>query len=268
MHFKKLILTACAVMLLFTGLHAQRSPWSIAASVGASFPTGKFAGKDFSDSSQSLATMGLAVDLLCDYRINAHFGLALLLTGQDNSVNTLSIEKQMAARNLDATAIDVNSGDWMIGKVMLGPTLSLPFGKTGKWQFTARLMAGAMRTSEPKLLVQEVSELSGGFGLSGPVTEESQSYRGKVSLPWAFAYLGGVAARYAINERWSFRVDLDYSGASVRVPDNGDRPKGSSGPSLPILTTGPPSLPPPYVRHDHLLSIASLHFSMGMEFRL
>jgi len=247
----------------------NQSRWAVSVSVGAAFPVGKFAGKDFADSTQSTAITGLALNLQLHYRLCAHFGVGLLLTGQDDHVDTRSIEQQMEEAS-HADAVGASSGSWKIGKIMAGPTLSLPIGKDGKWTFTARLMAGMLRTTEPAITLAEEWIIPSAGGLSGGSgVIESISYQGKKSLSWAFSYLGGAGLAYRIDSRWSLRLDIDYAAASVKIPFSYyHREAANSGPPVITTGTGTPSIliagtpPPPYS-----LPIASVNATAGLEFR-
>ena len=277
MCLKKLILLAGANFMLFAGLRAQQSPWSISVTGGVSFPVGKFAGKNFDDTTESFARLGPALNLLLQYRLNPQFGWAVSFTGQENYVDINSMAQQAAPPNTDTTVshTNVSSGSWMIGKIMTGPTLSLPLGTKKKWYFTARLMAGVLRTAEPKLAIgigtiytiQGGGNVTAGYGGYTALTG-SYSSQGKISLPWTVAYLGSAGILYPINARWSFRVDIDYSTATIRAPfdsiHHGAHPIYifSGGNGTPIVVT-----PLPY-NHFYSLPVSSVNLSMGLKMSL
>lgn len=275
MHLKTLIL-AGVLLLSVTALRAQHaakslSPWTLSASMGVSFPAGKFAGKNYYDSSQSLATKGLALNLQLGYRLNTHFGVGLLLTSQNNEVDNLAIEQSIDRSNPGTVSVSGN-GSWKIMKAMVGPTLSLPVGKNGKWNITARIMAGGLKTAVPKTILVTESFSSGGTSLGGPVTvtSESYSYQSKMGLSWAFAYLGGAGVDYKINNRWKFRMDLDCSAASVKVPYQYYRHDISGAGSLPTgysFGSGTTILPGPPPSNLLSLPVASVNATVGLEFR-
>ncbi len=276
MHLKKLILAACLNFTLLTGLRAQHSPWSISVSGGATLPVGKFAGKHFGDTTESFARLGPVLNLMLEYRLHAQFGWALSFTGQENYVDINSMEQQVNPPTTDTTIsrTTVSSGSWYIGKIMTGPTLSLPMGRKKKWYFTSRLMAGVLRTAEPKLAIGTGTEyIVQGPGLGSPggglaAYTASYSYQGKISLPWTLAWLGSAGVLYPINAKWSFRVDVDYSTATIRAPFNTIHHGAhaiysfSGGNGLPIVIT-----PLPY-NHFYSLPVSSVNLNMGVKMRL
>jgi hypothetical protein len=272
MHMKTLIPTGF-LLLSMTGLRAQHatkslSPWSLSASMGVSFPVGKFAGDNYYDSSQSLATKGLALNLQLGYRLNAHFGIGLLLTSQNNDVNNYAIEQSVDRASVGTVAVSGN-GSWKIVKAMVGPAMDLPVGQGGKWNFTARIMAGGLKTAVPTTMLGTVTAYSGGgFGSSGgTVSSNSYSYASKMGLSWAFAYLGGAGLDYRIDSRWKFLVNVDYSAASVKLPYlfyrhnfSGTGPGGYSiGPGT--------TIPGPLPSNTLSLPLASVNATLGLEYR-
>ncbi len=277
MHMKTLIPTGF-LLLSMTGLRAQHatnnlSPWTLSASMGASFPVGKFAGGNYYDSSQSFATKGLALNLQIGYRLNAHFGAGLLLTSQNNEVNNIAIEQSIDHANPSTVAFSHN-GSWKIFKAMTGPTLETPLGQGGKWNFTARIMAGGLKTAVPATMLVTVTgngPISGYYYLNpGMGQSYSSFYSSKRSLPWAFAWLGGAGLDHKINSRWKLRIDVDYSAGSVKVPYLFYRHNflgvsaGISGypfGSGTVIPSGPP--PSAYLS----LHVASVNATIGLEFR-
>lgn len=276
MSLKKLILLACADLVLLAGLQAQRSPWSISISGGASFPAGKFAGKKFADTTESFARLGPVLNLHLEYRLSSRFGWALSFTGQENLVDINSMEQQVnPTTDSSVSHTTVSSGSWYIGKIMTGPTLSLPMGRRKIWYFTSRLMAGVLKTAEPKLgiytgttyTLQGVGNVAAGYGGFAAYTA-SYSYQGKIGLPWAFSWQGSVGILYPINPRWSFRVDIDYSSATIRAPFNSIHHGAhaiysfTGGNGIPIVITALP------YNHFYSLPVSSVNLSMGLKMRL
>ncbi|HEY4334990.1 MAG TPA: hypothetical protein VGM89_03810 [Puia sp.] len=273
---KQLILLGFMPFLL-TGLRAQQAPigqsrWSVSILAGLNIPTGKFGGKNFADSTQSFAQTGPSVSLQLNYRLHRSLGLSLLLTGQENTVNTFAMEQQIENANPDEI-IDISSGTWKIGKIMAGPTWSHPIG-TGRWELTVKGMAGVLKTSEPQQTFSGSKGFinpGGGLG-GGGVVSTFEFYSGKQTAPWTFSWLGGAGLRFKINTRWSFLTDIDYSAASIKVPYVGSHsgfltPIGTgpiiigSGGTPPVLI-GQPGAQPHYS-----LPVTSLSAHFGMEFR-
>jgi hypothetical protein len=259
-----------------TGLQAQESRWSIALTGGAAIPVGKFAGQHISDSTTSFAKPGPALNLLVHYHLSGHFGVALLLTGQLNTPDNQSMIRQYSNAE-PGSEFSVSAGTWQIGKIVAGPTYSVPFARNKSLHLTARLMAGALKTSMPKMTIAEITNYGSGGGLGGGTTSVgSESMQAKTSMSWAFAYLAGAGLRYTINRRFSLRGDLDYAYSMTKAPLGGPRQSFRSG--LPVGGviyggTLPPGTTPvttgnPNARSTYSLPIASLNLSAGLQMRL
>jgi opacity protein-like surface antigen len=205
-----------AAFFIITNANAQIEKWNLSASVGASLPVGKFGSKNIYDSTASFAELGPAINISLDYNLTKHFGLALLLTGQQNNVDTKSIDKKWEEAS-PGTRVTATSNNWQIGKIMAGGFISLSLDKHKKFYFTARVMAGALKTNALKFSLFQTNNLTDSFSLNNPPTTSNVSEM--KTLNWAFAYLAGVGVKYNVNKKVYLLSNFDYSGTSLRFQD-------------------------------------------------
>jgi opacity protein-like surface antigen len=279
MNQKKLILLGL-LLLFLTSLYAQQAPpggsrWSVSLLAGASIPVGKFGGKDLADSTKSFAQVGPSINLQLNYRLHSCFGLSLLLSGQENSVNSSAMEQEIEKANPGEYS-SISSGKWEIAKIMAGPTFFHAIGK-GKWELTVKGMAGALKTAQPQMTIAGATGvlISGGYVLdTGSYSSISfEDYSSKRPAPWAFSWLAGAGLRFRINDHWSFLTDIDYSAAAIKTPfirsgSSALAPIGSGT----VILTGSGTTPPPVIGQPgslryYSLPITSLSAHFGMEFR-
>src|SRR5882724_2289770 len=209
---KKWIAVFCFFYLSVTNINAQTNKWSVGIAFGVASPIGKFGDTQIFDSSAAFTIAGPALNLQVDYRLNRYLGFSVLFTGQQNKVDT----KMMATKFQKAVYgafFNISSGDWNIGKIMGGVNLFIPFDEKQKLNLSARIMAGILKTTLPKIEITEAyySDSLGNVALSKFSKE-------KVPLSWTFAYLAGIGLRYNISNDIFLQAAVDYSASSPEVP--------------------------------------------------
>ncbi len=132
-----------------------------------------------------------------NYRIHSCFGLGLLVSGQENTVNTSAMEEQVEKANPGEFA-NFSSGQWQIGKIMAGPTYFHPIGK-GRWELTVKGMAGALKTAQPQMTIAETQGyvISGGYVLSTSPSGISAFGESSSKRPVAWAFTCKLAGARA-----------------------------------------------------------------------
>ncbi|HSZ87142.1 MAG TPA: outer membrane beta-barrel protein [Puia sp.] len=233
----KLILILSLGILFITNLHAQNSGWSINAGVGLAFPSGKFGSKNIHDSTASFAKTGPAFNLGVDYKLKKNFGLSFLISGQQNNVDTKTLDNKLEAA-FPGNEFHSTSNNWFTWEFMAGAYISLPLDKKNKINFTARAMAGILKTSTYKFSQSQRTDPNDTLNLGGGTTtiESFGSYQQPVKS--TFTYLAGVGLQYNLDKIISFKTNIDYSAASLSFGRIGYA--SSSGASLATGTvTGP-----------------------------
>jgi hypothetical protein len=209
---KKWIAFFCIFYLSFTNIHAQANKWSLGIGLGVASPIGKFGDTDIFDSASAFATTGPALNLQVDYKLNRYIGFSILLTGQQNTVDTKTMATKFQ-KSVYGAFFNISSGDWNIGKIMGGVSFSVQIDEKQKLNFSARIMAGVLKTTLPKITITEAyySDSLGNVAISTFSKE-------KHPLNWTFAYLAGLGLRYNLSKNFFLLATVDYSASSPEVP--------------------------------------------------
>src|ERR1700722_7885968 len=220
---RKLILILSVVILFIANVYAQNSRWSINAGAGIAVPIGKFGSKNINDSTASFAKIGPAFNVAIDYKLKKNFGLSFLFSGQQNNVDTKTLDNKLETA-FPSYEFYSTSNNWVTWKFMAGAYISLPLDKKNKINFMAHAMAGILKTSTCKFSQMQITNdtLIPG-GRTGTV--ESSEYR-KQTVNSTFTYLAGVGLQYNLDKIYSFKTNIDYSGASLSFARNGYRSSG------------------------------------------
>jgi hypothetical protein len=187
--------------------------WTISVSAGGAFPAGKFGSQKAYDSTSSFARTGPLVSLGLDYRFGAHYGLSLIISGQENATDNQAIIKQLEGFRPDILYTTVNIGKWEMGRALAGGWVEKALDKKQKWSLHIRLATGVLTTKPPKSVINTVQG-PGGI-TSGPnFTNLSLTYPKSL---WAFAWQADAGLKYTLTRRWSFHLDAGYAASSVSV---------------------------------------------------
>jgi hypothetical protein len=175
------------------------SHWSIGFSAGSTFPTGSFGSKKSSDREAGYARTGVSAEIAGTYAINRSFGIALVVSGQENKYGLFT--------NITANTILTNtsSQNWKMARILTGGVYTRPFSLQGKLSLRIRLLAGILKTSIPSYSYDFV-EVSG-----QPVSlhETSPNH----PMPWTFCYQGDAGLKWKVSKGMSLVADAGYSGA-------------------------------------------------------
>jgi len=179
---------------------------------GAASPVGKFGDNKISDSTNAFAKTGPALNFEGSYKFSRYISFSILISGQQNIVDTKAMVDKLD-RAYPGYFFTVRSGDWNIGRITGGISLSVPFGDYQKFNITARVLAGALKTTLPKTVISEAYYVDtlGGIGLA-------QATKNKVPLNWAFTWLAGIGLRYNLNKSFFLQGNIDYSASSPKAP--------------------------------------------------
>src|ERR1700691_5611471 len=143
---RKLYLLFILAPLGIINSFAQNSKWDIGIEAGAAIPLKNFSRKNIYDSTAAFARIGPAINLSVDYKLSLYFRLLLLLTGEQNNVDTIAMVEQWVAA-FPGTYFRITGNNWMMGKVMAGVQTQLPLMSAKNLYFTTRLAAGIVKTA-------------------------------------------------------------------------------------------------------------------------
>lgn len=256
---RKIILILSIAILSTANVHAQNSRWSINAGAGIAVPTGKFGSKNINDSTASFAKTGPAFNVGIDYKLKKNFGLSFLFSGQQNNVDTKTLDNKLEMAS-PGSEFHSTSNNWVTWKFMAGAYILLSLDKKNKINFTARAMAGILKTSTYKFSQTQITNdtlIPGG----GTGAVESFEYS-KQTVNSTFTYLAGVGLQYNLDKIFSFKSNIDYSGASLSFARNG---YGSSGFVLGTATGGNTS---PTIQAYPKQPFASINWCVGIGINL
>jgi hypothetical protein len=208
---------SCVLCFFLSNIYAQTSKWDASINLGVAVPVGKFGSKNISDSLSAFAKAGPALNLEVSYQFSRYIGFSMLLNGQQNEVDTKKIADKLNEA-YPTNYFAIGSGDWNIGKIMGGINLSLPIDNHKKLSFTARIMAGALKTTVPKSIIYE-DYYDPGTGFN----TQSLATVNKHPLEWTFACLAGFGFKYDVYKNFFVQSNFDYSASSPDAPKAGTR---------------------------------------------
>ena len=221
---KKNILLSILVLSTFFKAYTQNKypVNTLSVSAGPSFPVGHYAGKNLEDEKAGLAGPGEQINISFEHKLNKTIGIAAVLYGTRNPVNTTSIEKQLDGEKfIDGFALTTGPGQpipgaayitypnwkmdkksWLSAALLAGPSIDIPFSTaTTNFSFTAKAMIGVMYASSPKLQGKSNTDT-----VIAQITQNSAS-------AFAFSYLLGAGIQYNKCKHISIHAGIDYLAA-------------------------------------------------------
>ena len=219
-------LSICFVLFSSVGF-TQVNKFYAELSVGPSFPIGKFANKDYMDSSAGFATLGVAANVSFGYQLNNKISVLFSIGGSQHAQDEEARELKGGPGMGGSVTTDVDAEKWKAIKLMLGARLSSPVSFPGKISFYTDISAGICKTAIPEYsgIVYVNNMLSGSF-----------TY-GEIKLPWSFCYQIGAGLKYGLNEKIYLVGNLNYfDSAPVHHGMKNINPPNPAGPYAPFET--------------------------------
>ena len=212
---KKTLIPFIVLLLVGFQLRAQTpmpasgspGPWSVGLSVGPAFPVGKFTGQTTTEYNAvgGFARPGLSAELSGRYRLSQSFGAALVISGQENPVNTTAIAKYYQQLLQTSGNVEATSKNWKMVRILVGEDYTLPL-KGHALSLQIRALGGVLKTHTP------ANSYFVGTSANGPYFAQGGSFSG-LKLPWSFCYQGDAALLWNLQGPWSLIVRAGYSGA-------------------------------------------------------
>ena len=193
---------------------------TISFSIGTSVPVGNFSSTDPSNNLSGYAVPGVSANFSFNHKLNKQFGLAAMLYGQRNGINTNELSDQLDKSFFFPQAFSTGSPyfptgaqqvyyNWNIAKkywylesVMLGVTEELSFENNNKLSFVASALIGGAFAQSPTLNGKSVSD-----------TSYSVFYQ-KGASAFGFSYLLSAGMNYKLSGKLYLKLDAFYFGTS------------------------------------------------------
>jgi len=238
-----IVLSIC-FSLYSSASFAQANKFFAELSIGPSFPMGKFASKDYLDSTAGFAKLGGAANILFGYQLTDKISVLFTLGGSMNAQDEEALEKRAEQSMGGSATTTIDAGKWKAVKLMLGGRLGTAFSSPGKLSFYADISAGICKTAIP--------EYSGAIFnnnmQSGAFSNE------KITLPWSFCYQLGTGLKYGLNKKVYLLGHLNYfDSAPVHRDVKNINFPNPGGPYVPFETKY-------HLSAINLLVGASIHF--------
>jgi opacity protein-like surface antigen len=235
-------------------LKAQTSRWSMNVEAGAAIPVGEFGKKDLLDPGSSFAGIGPEVAISLSRSLSPNFGLSLLMTGQQNDVDSRTMDKNL--QNIyPGSQFNSVSSNWMLGKMMLGGYVAKALDKKNRLFISARILAGLCKTNNYRF--SQAVRTAADTTILGAVGNQYSYTSNQQDLKWGFAYAAGAGLRVRLDQNISLRTDIDFSATSQRFLKSSYTPGGpSSGNTVP-----PPGTYVPYP----VMSLNTVSCCIGIE---
>ncbi|HEX2846886.1 MAG TPA: hypothetical protein VHN59_10085 [Chitinophagaceae bacterium] len=239
-------------MLLFIETTAQSKdhPFIVSLTGGLSFPLGRFADNNVATLSTESSMIGAAgtgwnANIQVDYRLKAHFGIALTGGVSEYKRDGSIFAKYYELLYGNKSAVD--SKQWRVVKVLAGPTYTATLSK--KLSFRSGLSAGIVKTAIPGY----------SFTIRDPMGEILlERTADKAKMPAAFAYQVNVGLGYELKQTVLLLFDMNYFAATVtddRTPSMG----------RPVIPT--PNPQPAYSQAEEKYKLSAFSATLGIGFR-
>lgn len=191
---------------------------TISFSIGPSFAVGDFAKKDINNKCAGFAKTGEQINISFENKLNKNFGIAAMLSGQNNPISTSSLEKQFSQQKF--YSLGFYSGNtqsppptsqytiypnwkfekksWLSAAFLLGGFIDAPLNQTKSISFTAKVMVGIIYVSAPKF--------------SGKSTSDTASAQIMQNFASGFglAYLAEAGLKFNISKNIYFLSGINY----------------------------------------------------------
>jgi hypothetical protein len=218
---KKQTLLILGAFLLMLNVSAQKnnSKNLLTVSFGPSIPIGNYANTNLSNDDAGFAKTGETINICFEHKLNKHFGIAAMMYGQKNVINTAAMAQQFGQLQFmepyagpgqqPPTTTYVRYPDWSfdknnyyLGSFLIGATNEFAIGKTDKLSFVAKAMIGAVNATSPQLKGQSITDTAGAFVNQNKVSG------------WGLSYLINAGLKYRLNNKWSLLFSTEYVGTN------------------------------------------------------
>lgn len=135
------------------------------------------------------------MSIQANYQFSDNFGATVLAGFRVNSYDVSPVNSSPTAES------NFSISDYKAGRILIGPTFTLPLRSGGKWNITARVLAGVQQ-----LFPETIDETS-----TGVATSE------KLYFNLAFAYQTGVGLQYLVTKKCYLSLGGDFLGSTYKA---------------------------------------------------
>lgn len=202
-------LTLLFVALLFSAtMQSQSSNRNyIGLAIGPSFPLGKFARTNFSDSTSGWAKTGVMIEFDYAYRITHNFGVMAIVSFSSNSFNNLSYRDSLNAAHPDTSFSVEGISNWGGGGIMIGPYLRFPIGENLSWDIRGGF--GFYGGTTPKIVIRATDTQTG---------EDLAPFKRQTAKAFNYSYVIGTGFKYRVSNYYILLFG-DYLNTSLTFDD-------------------------------------------------
>jgi len=227
MRKQSLFFFAFILPLLYCKAQSFNDKNFLSLSIGPSFPVGDYAKTNVNNNLAGFAKTGEQVELSFEHKLSKHFGLAVMLHGQRNTINTTAMSEEFSQLKFYTAYFTGTTGyptippppvtssyytypnwkfdakSWLTGSLLIGAAGDFPIDtKTNKLFITAKAMAGASYVSAPSMHGKSITDST--------LAEVSQNG----ATAFAFSYLISGGLKYKLTQKLRLLFNVNYFGTS------------------------------------------------------
>lgn len=219
--------------------------------LGPSFPMGKFANKNFADTTAGLAKVGPSLNVTAGYMFTPSIGVMVLFGGQENKMDPNSITSYLNQRYGDSVGTYAATKSWKTGRILAGGVFKFPLSKGEKLFFQGKILAGLLKTTYPDYNYAYGQVIP---GIGNPGNYNVRVFAASTPLDWAFCYQANAGLGWQLNRHISLVGDLSYFHAEAHHKYDH------------YLVFNPGGTPTDHGPWQKKYEVASLNLSVGAEF--
>ena len=238
---KHLLLLIFSFALVRAEAQDSLSRWSIGFAAGPSYPTGRFASKNYNSVNSGYANNGFSWEANVKYAVNRSWALAVAVGRQENKYD-IFIPVPPSSYVLSSA----QHQNWKMTRLLAGGVYTQPLFKRERLFLQVRLLAGALKTDFPGYDYEMVG--------AGQLPFYENHYP-TISMPWAFCYQADAGLQWKLSK--------GIKGVSVAV-------NAGYSEAEPKYSTVDPSFMAAGARpmKTRFVPLASFHLRAGVEVRL
>lgn len=244
--------------IFIVAAQTKTSKFSAAVNFGGCLPVGKFAAKNFPDSSTSYAKFGIGGNVSMEYKIRPKLNMVLNLAWQQNATNNDAVSADANKLSNDTTFFAYNIRKWQMVKILVGVSYQVPIKPLKRTFFTTKILAGVMNAWVPKSAVASVVYSPTRSMIVSTYYSEYSRKEIKITL----AYSLGIGIKTYISKSIFIQGSVEYAHATAKVIG----PKRTAMLAPLIFSSGtPPIFPTPTYYHQQLNTI-NFNAGIGIQF--
>ncbi len=250
--------------IFIVAAQTKTSKFSVTVNFGGCLPIGKFAAKNFTDSSTAYAKLGIGGNVSLEYKIRPKLNLILNLAWQQNATNNDALSVDANKLSNDTTFFAYNIRKWQMAKILIGVSNQIPIKNLKRTFFTTKILAGIMNAWIPKTTVASVLYSPASSMIIGSARAESSFKEIKITL----AYSLGVGIKTYINKSIFIQGNLEYAHAKANIPASYKMFRNGSAVKLPFINLPVPTpitVSPMSYYHQQLNTI-NFNAGIGINF--